>query len=67
MSLPKYPKVKVTLSELDGNAFFILACVQKALRKGGVEEREIATFLEMAEGGDYDNLLRVCMDWVTVS
>ena len=63
---PKYPKVKVKLVVEDGNAFFILAKVQKALRRANIPKEEIDKFLNEAKSGDYDHLLRTCMEWVDV-
>jgi hypothetical protein len=62
----KFPQVKVQLVGEDGNAFAILGRVGKALRRGGVEKAEIDQFYAEAQAGDYDNLLRVVMQWVAV-
>ena len=58
-------KPKVKLIGKDGNAFFILGTVRKALVKEGME-REAEEFMEKATSGDYDNLLKVVMDYVDV-
>jgi len=58
-------KPKVKLIGRDGNAFFILGTVRKALLKEGME-KEAKEFMEKATSGDYDNLLRVVMDYVDV-
>ena len=50
----------------DGNAFAILGRVQRALRKGGVEEAEVQSFLREATADDYDHLLQTVMAWVSV-
>ncbi len=63
---PKYPAVIVPLIGLDGNAFGILGRVQRAMRLACVEQSEIAVYLDEAMNGNYDNLLRVTMAWVTV-
>ncbi len=63
---PKYPAVIVPLIGLDGNAFGILGRVQRSLRLAGVEQSEIAVYLDEAMNGNYDNLLRVTMAWVPV-
>ena len=65
--MPKYPNIKVRLTGTDGNAFAILGRVSAALRKGGVPEPERKEFQKQAMGGDYSNLLCVCMAWVSVS
>jgi hypothetical protein len=58
-------KPKVKLIGQDGNAFFILGTVRKALLKEGME-KEAKEFMEKATSGDYDNLLRVVMEYVDV-
>jgi len=62
----KYPEIKVKLVGEDGNAFFILGKVIKALRRGGVPMEEIDKFENEATAGDYNHLLRTCMEWVDV-
>lgn len=63
MSTPKYPNVKVKLVGEDGNAYSILARCSKAARRAGVEQAEVDKFMDAARAGDYDNLLRTCMEW----
>jgi hypothetical protein len=63
--MPKF-SVKVRLVGEDGNAFFILSKVKKALRNNGVSREEIENFMKEATSGDYDNLLQTCMRWVDV-
>ena len=58
-------KPKVKLIGQDGNAFFILATVKKALIKEGLQE-EAKEFTKKATSCDYDNLLRVVMEYVDV-
>lgn len=55
----------VKLIGMDGNAFFILGKVKKALLKAGMK-KEADEFIEKATAGDYDNLLRVVMEYVDV-
>lgn len=55
----------VKLIGRDGNAFFILGTVRKALLKAGME-KEAKEFMEKATSGDYNNLLLVVMDYVDV-
>ena len=63
---PKYPDVEVTLTGQDGNAFAIMGSVTRALRRHGVSNEEINEYSEESMSGDYDNLLRTAMKWVTV-
>lgn len=57
-------KVICKLSTLDGNAFSILGRVSKAMRQAGWSREEITEFHKEATVGNYDNLLRVCMEYV---
>lgn len=61
--MPKYPTVNVQLEGQDGNAFFILGRVSAAMKRAGLRE-EVKEFMAEATAGDYDHLLRTCMDWV---
>jgi len=66
MMKTRYPKIKVRLVGSDGNAFAVLGKVRKALRKAEVSQEEIGQFMKEAMSGDYNNLLKVCMEWVDV-
>lgn len=61
----RYPEVKVRLVGEEGNAFSILARVTKAMRNHGVAVTMIDAFRSEATSGDYDNLLRTCLEWVS--
>ena len=60
----KYPHIKVNLSGEDGNAFFIIGGVRKAMRRAGVPEIEIDHFSHECKSGDYDHLLQTVMKTV---
>ena len=62
----KYPQVNVKLVGEDGNAFAIMARVIKGLKSAGVSAEEIAQYQQESMSGDYDNLLRTAMRWVSV-
>lgn len=62
----KYPEIEVQLTGNDGNAFAIMGAVRKALRQAKVSAEEIDEYMKQSTSGDYDNLLRVAMAWVTV-
>lgn len=64
MTEPKYPDVHVQLSGEDGNAFFIIGRVSKALRRAGVSNDEIAAYRDDAMSGNYDNVLCTTRRWV---
>jgi hypothetical protein len=63
--MPKYD-VKVKLSGNDGNAFSVMGTVKQALKTAGASKEEIDQYLADSMSGDYDNLLRVAMEWVKV-
>ena len=63
----KYPDIEVELSGQDGNAFAIVGAVTKAMRSHKVPNDEIDAFRQEAMSGDYDNLLRTALQWVSVS
>lgn len=60
----KYPDIEVQLVGTDGNAYAILGRVSQALKDAGVDPDP---YLAEAMSGDYDNLLRVSTQWVSVS
>lgn len=60
----KYPNITVQLSDADGNAFNLIGMTKKALRRGGADKEDIATFQTEAMSGDYDNVLQTIMKWV---
>lgn len=63
---PKYKNIEVKLVGEDGNAFNILGKVSLAMARGGCSLEERENFYAEATEDDYDNLLAVCMKWVTV-
>ena len=58
--------IEVQLVGQDGNAFAIMGAVTKALRQNGYTPDDIDEYKKAAMSGDYDNLLRVTMEWVEV-
>ena len=65
-TMPKY-NVEVQLSGNDGNAFAVMGAVKSALKKAGASKDELDQYLADSMSGDYDNLLRVAMEWVEVA
>jgi len=63
---PKYPKIKVKLTGKNGNAWNLLGVMSKAMKKAKLPKEEICLFTTQAMSGNYDHLLRTCMEWVTV-
>ena len=64
----KEPLTKPTVKLVgeDGNAFFIMGSVKKALRRAGADQEYIDRYLSEATSGDYDYLLVVSMEYVDV-
>lgn len=62
----KYPEIEVQLVGEDGNAFAIMGRVMGALKKAGVAKEEIDKYYAESTSGDYDNLLRTAVAWVSV-
>jgi hypothetical protein len=58
--------VKVKLIGQDGNAFYILGAVTKALRQAGYDKEFIQSFQDEATAGDYNHLLKTVTDYVIV-
>ena len=64
--MTKYPEIEVQLTDNDGNAFAVMGEVKRALKRAKVSADEISEYTKQSMSGDYDNLLRVAMSWVTV-
>lgn len=63
----KYPEIEVDLGDLqgpEGNAYWILGKVDKALYRAGIEKAERDKFHEEATSSDYDHLLATVRSWV---
>lgn len=64
--MSRHPKIKVKLVGEDGNAFAIMGRVSSAMRKAKLTPEQIKEYTQKARSGDYDNLLRVTMQYVDV-
>jgi len=64
MEKPLYPDVHVRLGGENGNAYFIMARVGKAMRRAGINQDAIDAYHDRATSGDYDNLLSETMPTV---
>lgn len=51
-------KIDLDLTQIDGNAFAILAAFQKQARREGWTQEEIDKVLDEAKSDDYDHLLQ---------
>ncbi len=66
MAIAKFPHIKVNLIGADGNAFNLMGLVVRAMRHNGCSKDDIDAFTNDAMSYDYDHLLVVCMQTVTV-
>lgn len=62
----KFPEVEVELVGQDGNASAIMGRVTAAMKDAGVAREDQDAYRKAAMGGDYDNLLRVTLETVSV-
>ena len=61
----RHPHVRVKLVGEDGNAFFILGRVSGEMKRERVSEAEQKAFMDEAQSGDYNNLLRTVYRWIS--
>lgn len=64
--MAKFPDVVVDFSNQNGNAFAVMGIVIKAMRRAKVSESDIEQYKSEAMSGDYNNLLRVTMEYVEI-
>lgn len=57
---------KYSLVGVDGNAYSVMGYTQRALKRTGHADL-VKPMIEEAESGDYDNLLRVCMEYLDIA
>lgn len=55
-------KPKLKLVGQDGNAFMIIGLARRAAVRANWSKCDWDAFLKQAQGGDYDNLLKVVME-----
>ena len=69
ISLDSYEHPELDISNLNGNAYNVMAAVTRALKKvEGIDTKVlIKQYSDEAENGDYDNLLRVSMEYVEMA
>ena len=64
--MSKQTGVEVILVGESGNAFAVMGATTKAMRRAKIDKEIIDAYIKEAMAGDYDNLLRVTMDYVEV-
>lgn len=60
-------KITLDLTTIDGNAFSIMGAFSRQAKKEGWTREEITEVLDKAQSGDYDNLLRVMIEYCEFS
>lgn len=63
---PKYPDIRVNISNANRNAFAILLKVKVALIDAEVSYDEIKAWYDEATSDDFDHLIKTCMEMVTI-
>ena len=64
----RHPEIHVQLTGTDGNAFALIGKVLSAMKREGVPETHINSFLNATTNADsYDSLLSILTQWVHVS
>ena len=58
--------IEVDLSKVDGNAYGVLAAVDRALRKAGAPQSDRDEYQREAKSGDYDHLIDTTMKYVGI-
>lgn len=56
-------RLPVDLTEIDGNAFFIIGALRKAAKRAGWAQAEIDDMTNRLKAGNYDDLVRVAMEY----
>lgn len=66
--MPKYPQVVIDLDRdrIDGNAYAILAAVQRKMELARLPSEVFDAFEKEAKSGDYQHLLATLVRWVAV-
>jgi len=59
----KILKPKVPLVGEDGNAYSIMGRIARGLKKVGCTKEIIDEYIKKSKSGDYDNLLRVALEY----
>ena len=62
----KHPEITINLTDIDGNAFYILVRCTDAMGKARLPKEKRDEFYKEATSGNYDHLLQTCMKWFNV-
>lgn len=64
---PKYPQIKLKLSDRDGNAFSIISRARRLMHNAGLSNEEINAYINEATRKDYNHVIQTTMEWFDVS
>ena len=62
-----YKHVEVNMRGVSGNALVIIGTVKQALQQAGAPKEHVACFVGFAMCDDYENVLKTCSKWVTIT
>jgi hypothetical protein len=60
------PKFDAIITGVDGNAFVVMGRTTKAMKSAGATKADVDEYIAAATSGDYNNLLRVTMEYVDI-
>lgn len=60
---PKHKQLVLQLTEQDGNAWAIIGRASKLMQDNDIEKSTIQQFTEEATSGDYEHLIKTCVNW----
>jgi hypothetical protein len=64
--MTKYPDITIPLSEIEDNAYSVLAACNKAMRRAEISKEEISSFDTDAQADDYEHLIVTVYAWFNV-
>ena len=67
MATKEYKKPKVKLTGTDGNSFALMGKIQQAMKRAGASAELVKEFFAKATSGDYNHLLRTCIEYADVT
>lgn len=66
MSEPKFASIELDISGPDGNAYVIIGVVKTVLEQAGYSEIKIKKVIENMTSSNYEHLLEVASNYITI-
>ena len=60
------PKPKVELSGTDGNAYFVMGKIRKALVRAKVPKEVVDEYIEISKSGDYGKVIATASEYADI-